>query len=272
MAEGEYRRLCSVGTCDGQHKAQGYCLRHYRQWQRGGIKQDAIDCVHCGAAFTPRTAGVMYCTKACKLAAWKAANRDRWLALNVRKVSAIHAAYCVTCGAAYVSRSARRYCSPTCKPSSAKPKFQLGVHYIPPVRTCVHCGLQWSAIRRVGRTAYCQTTACQEAKRKQRSKKAKASHSHVSRAKKHGRRYGYFNVMRVFERDRWRCQLCGVKTPKSLRGTIDPRAPEIGHIVAVADGGDHLIENIQCECRACNAGKGVRARGQTWLEGFADSR
>ena len=70
----------------------------------------------------------------------------------------------------------------------------------------------------------------------------------------------------------WACKICGVKTPKKLRGQQVPNAPEIGHIVAIADGGDHVIENCQCECRACNATKGTKAQGQMWLLGFADTK
>ena len=98
------------------------------------------------------------------------------------------------------------------------------------------------------------------------------SKSHVDRARKHGRKYGYFNVNRVFKRDRWVCQICGVKTPQKLRGTQEPNAPELDHIVAIALGGDHVIENCQCACRRCNGLKGAAARGQMWLEGFADTR
>lgn len=271
MADADYKRLCSFGTCGGKHKAQGYCLRHYRQWQRGEVKPDATNCGHCGKALEGKQNNAMYCGKRCKQEAWKAANPEHWIALNARKVSAVYAGYCVTCGGAYCGKRERMYCTPACEPRYSDTVYVLGVYYTPPVRTCQHCGLQWSAIRRLGPSSYCQSPECQEAWRIA-VRRAAAHKSHVERAKKHGRRYGYFNVMRVFTRDKWRCQLCGAKTPKSLRGTTNPRAPEVGHIVAIANGGDHLIENIQCECRACNAAKGTAARGQTWLEGFADTK
>jgi hypothetical protein len=272
VADGEYRRLtCMVGACDGTHKAQGYCLRHYRQWQRGGVKEDAASCAHCGAPMPGKIAGSMYCGKRCKRAAWVKANPERYKAMpgNQRKVSAIHTGYCITCGAAYVSRMPRKYCGEDCQPGGARLPRTLGQYYTPPVRTCVGCGLQWSAIRRVGCMRHCPSPECQELRREE-VRKARANKSHIDRAKKHGRRYGYFNVLRVFARDRWTCQVCGVKTPKRLRGTMEPNAPELGHIVAISDGGDHVIENCQCECRRCNAAKGVRAQGQLWLAGFAD--
>ena len=74
--------------------------------------------------------------------------------------------------------------------------------------------------------------------------------------------------IRVFERDKWRCHICGVKTPKGLRGTTDALAPELEHIVSLADGGAHTWGNVACSCRKCNQSKGSASFGQLGL-GFA---
>lgn len=278
MADSDYRRLgCAVEECAGVHKAHGYCLRHYRQWQRGGVRQDATRCANCAGEFHPPHVGAIYCSNRCKQAAWKKANPERHRALpsNQPKLCAVYAGYCDTCGGAFVSRRERKYCTPACEPRHDNREFRLGIDYIPPVRTCCCCGLQWSAIRRIGRSQYCQTPECQQAraaKAREMRKRSKRGKSHVQRAKRHGRRYGYFNVLRVFERDRWTCQLCGVKTPKALRGTCDQRAPEVDHIVPIAAGGDHVMENLQCACRRCNGEKQARPAGQLWLLGFADTK
>ncbi|AKR55715.1 hypothetical protein XM25_07875 [Devosia sp. H5989] len=75
------------------------------------------------------------------------------------------------------------------------------------------------------------------------------------------------NPLLVFERDRWTCKLCGRKTPKRLRGTVKPDAPELDHIVPLALGGEHSYRNTQCACRQCNSAKGATAMGQTLLFG-----
>jgi 5-methylcytosine-specific restriction endonuclease McrA len=62
----------------------------------------------------------------------------------------------------------------------------------------------------------------------------------------------------VFERDGWRCQLCFDPTPKEKRGTHEDDAPELDHVVALADGGSHSYVNTQCACRRCNIEKGRR--------------
>ena len=60
----------------------------------------------------------------------------------------------------------------------------------------------------------------------------------------------------VCERDGWSCWICGISTPKHLRGTHDDQAPEMDHIVPLAAGGTHTWGNVACCCRKCNINKG----------------
>lgn len=60
---------------------------------------------------------------------------------------------------------------------------------------------------------------------------------------------------RIFERDGWRCRICGGDTPKELRGTVERSAPELDHVVPISRGGQHTHENLQCACRGCNIRK-----------------
>jgi 5-methylcytosine-specific restriction endonuclease McrA len=71
--------------------------------------------------------------------------------------------------------------------------------------------------------------------------------------------------IQVFIRDGWKCQLCGVHTPRRYRGTCKPTAPELDHIVTLADGGEHSYRNTQCACRSCNNKKGSNSSGQMRL-------
>lgn len=71
----------------------------------------------------------------------------------------------------------------------------------------------------------------------------------------------------VFDRDGWRCQICKVKTPRSLRGTHEPRAPELDHIIPLSRGGEHSYRNTQCACRRCNRTKSDNDGGQMRLFG-----
>lgn len=90
--------------------------------------------------------------------------------------------------------------------------------------------------------------------------------SHRRRARRAQVAYEPVNRLKVFERDGWRCQICGVLTPRRLLGKLKPRSPELDHRVPMALGGGHLWANVQCACRQCNASKGGdRVRGQLAL-------
>lgn len=59
----------------------------------------------------------------------------------------------------------------------------------------------------------------------------------------------------VFDRDGWLCQICHEPTPRALRGSYEPKAPELDHIIPLAAGGEHTYRNTQCACRRCNIAK-----------------
>lgn len=77
-----------------------------------------------------------------------------------------------------------------------------------------------------------------------------------------GLKYERIDPLKVFARDKWVCRLCGIKTPKKLRGTIEDNAPELDHIIPVSKGGAHIYTNVQCACRKCNQSKSDKIIGQ----------
>lgn len=66
-----------------------------------------------------------------------------------------------------------------------------------------------------------------------------------------------FDPYDVFRRDQWKCRGCGVDTPRRLRGTYEPDAPELDHVIPLSRGGWHAPDNCQTLCRQCNADKGA---------------
>ena len=67
--------------------------------------------------------------------------------------------------------------------------------------------------------------------------------------------YENINPFKIFQRDDWTCYLCGDETPSRLRGTCDPKAPEMDHVIPLAKGGKHVHDNVACSCRECNQRK-----------------
>lgn len=74
-----------------------------------------------------------------------------------------------------------------------------------------------------------------------------------------------FDPFEIFDRDGWRCHICGCSTPRRLRGTYEDRAPELDHVIPLAAGGEHSRKNTACSCRKCNIAKADRPLGQLRL-------
>jgi 5-methylcytosine-specific restriction endonuclease McrA len=140
----------------------------------------------------------------------------------------------------------------------AKPKPILPA---PVVRSC-QCGAPLDKGKQ-----YCCHCAAQrrlEAKRRSPARRAdKAYRKAIHRGLTLGAEK--FDPLEVLARDGWRCHICGVSTPKRLRGTYDGRAPELDHIVPLARGGQHTRLNTACACRRCNGMKANKPLGQLRL-------
>lgn len=130
----------------------------------------------------------------------------------------------------------------------------------PVLRDCTVCGVTF--VRERKRQTICTSDLCQRDERKRRAlAKRKAPSSirqrRITKAKRRAAE-GSENIdpIEVFTRDEWRCYICGIDTPRHERGTSSPTAPELEHVVSLADGGPHTWSNVACACRWCNALKG----------------
>jgi len=81
----------------------------------------------------------------------------------------------------------------------------------------------------------------------------KGSQKH--RALKMGVECEVFDPKEIFERDGYRCQLCGKKTRPDYKNPNHPLYPNLDHIVPLSKGGSHTRLNTQCLCRQCNITK-----------------
>lgn len=87
---------------------------------------------------------------------------------------------------------------------------------------------------------------------------------HSRRAKRRNSSSEKFFRKEIFERDNWRCQLCGKKTRRDVGGR-HPLAPSLDHIVPISRGGSHTRINTQCAHLQCNFQKHSRILGQMRL-------
>jgi len=127
---------------------------------------------------------------------------------------------------------------------------------------CRHCNKEFIALRNGGLHRKVCDACVHESKRTGRR---------IAKARRRARLKGCdserVDPIKVFDRDKWRCALCGVKTPQALRGSYDDRAPELDHIIPLSLGGSHTYINTQCACRRCNGLKSNRPMGQALMFG-----
>ncbi len=103
---------------------------------------------------------------------------------------------------------------------------------------------------------------CSDECRRRREKAQKRTEHARRRARKRRAPSDKIDPMDVLERDGWVCQLCGRTTPKSQRGSCEPTAPEVDHIMPLSRGGSHTLSNLQVLCRRCNLRKSNKVTGR----------
>lgn len=232
------------------------------------------DCAECGAPFMTANARTVCCSPAC---GWVRGKRNSD-ATRTANATSRNTATCRHCSSTFVkTRNAPGlYCSRGCAADSQRkyqsqaeakraerqrwkertgwtprPKPAPTLPTPPETRLCVCCGEPFTADH--GARRYCSARCV---RRQARKGKDRQDRKHRDRARKHGVHYEAVNRIRLFERDRWRCQVCGVKTPKRLMGSLAPNAPEMDHRIPMVMGGPPTWANVQCACRRCNGAKG----------------
>lgn len=219
-------------------------------------------CVQCGEAYSYRRGKAdqggrvgKYCSRACFFA--RKAQRTSPHGQLIQ--GAVEIKRCVECGAEAHGRW-WKYCSDECRRLAANRKAKLywarkALNSRRPV-VCVDCGTLMDRGQCGARPKRCK--ACQRKKR--RADKNRWGHSACARAKYFGAPRDYsIRAVDVLARDGWRCRLCGIDTPETLRGTKAWNAPEVDHIVPLSAGPcgpGHVWSNLQCLCRRCNSLKG----------------
>ena len=248
-------------------------------------KRRTRTCKHCGKTFVaPNPSGkqragkstwAAYCSRACSVAAHttfkygtakeaKRAEHDRWrMRRGIASLPPVpDAIECAVCGITFKPRShLTRVCSSTCRTKDERRRAaSYGAAKKPLVeRRCEECGNQFTPEYGNKHRNFCSEFCCHKhVKRIAKSKR---------RARERGATSESVDPLKVFRRDKWVCHLCGKKTVQKLRGLPFPDAPELDHIVTLADGGAHTYANTACSHRKCNHAKGARSLGQLRLFG-----
>lgn len=244
---------CCSRSCSNllRAKREGKTIRLTKFWCAGCHKQVER------TVKTSRDSG-KYCSKACALAVKSRVSAER---AALRRI-----------GDRRRSRERERY------DTMVRPEVQalrrIALRCNDPARNiaCANCG---DKVRRLRPFFKFCSLVCKREKDKKIREEYRQSEAYkaLKRAAKSRRRAllrtataDSIDPLKVFERDQWKCHLCGCKTLKSKRGTIHDRAPELEHIISLAEGGTHTWGNVACACRKCNISKGSNSTGQLGLQ------
>lgn len=211
----------------------------------------ACICEVCGVAFARRTRGTgdsnRCCSRDCGFELQRrerrAARDDRLSALKAMRRAARQRT-CESCGADFEAQPTAKYCSTSC----ANRAHGLARAQPAATRTCVECQTQFTPSYGDKRRKYCSDGCA--VRRAHRISKG------LARAAGYGVKAETIDPIAIMERDGWCCHICGGQAPRELRGTFHADAPEMDHIVPLAQGGDHVASNVACAYRRCNIEKG----------------
>ena len=211
-------------------------------------------CFLCNQPFYPkRTDRTKFCGRACGVAwiAYKASLRKTHGSVSV----VTRRARCRACARTFTQVATGQWCSPECRAIVYRQR------YLAPLsdKDCAVCGSTFTPARTGGRFK----ATCSDQCRDRQQSIAKRSNRAVRKARTKGTPNAErVDPLKVFERDAWKCCLCGRKTDKNKRGGYHPRSPELDHILPLSLGGEQTYQNTQCACRECNRKKGARPMGQ----------
>jgi len=119
--------------------------------------------------------------------------------------------------------------------------------------TCKRCGSTFVS-RESGPHAFCS------------DKCAHRHHEHVRRMRRRGAGCAPYARHEVFERDAWRCHICGKRVRRNV-GACHSLAPTIDHLVPLADGGTDELSNVACAHFICNSLRSNTGEAQLLLMG-----
>lgn len=215
--------------------------------KRNGARAVCV-CKKCNKEFRPKRCDtVSYCSRECSFAdikAWYGKPKRKIIGSKKPHFCNVFFKACSVCSKSFVTRFSKKLtCSDEC--ANQRQLMRKRDAYEPAVlstHSCVTCGGAYSTNNPTH--LYCS------------KKCVPKRNNHRSRARHAGVFYEPVNAVRVLDRDGWKCQVCGVSTPRSRRGTVHKNAPELDHRVPMAMGGPHTYDNTQCACRSCNLKKG----------------
>lgn len=213
-------------------------------------------CDQCGQTISGRP-DRRFCGLRCK-SQWHAARKPSMAVTGPRP--------CQFCGWTFFATNAgHRFCSQQCawaqKGLQDGRRFSCGRFTVILWSDCADCGRTWPS-------TFAQASRCPS---------CSVSHRRAVKRMRNAFRRGAPSISgqvvtdsEIFERDGWRCQLCGDPVLPFIKG-LHPRQASIDHIVPVSKGGEHVAANLQLAHLGCNSAKRDRMVVPCHSEGASTS-
>lgn len=253
-------KCCSVEGCNRIHLAGGLCKAHYYAKKRADGYRDPTrlkQCKACGEDFQSRDHKHVYCSEECSSAAfsangrnWTEAKETARLAKLDRKTNwpqcKLYHLVCSVCEQPFVSRLKRSTCSKSCGQEAKRIAVRKSTGL------CLDCGADIPLPDHRGNISF-RCPSC----RHERFRNQRRAGKQKRRAWTKGAEAEKIISVEIFERDEWRCGICGhsvdatLEYPHRMSASLDHRVP-------LVRGGAHSPANVQCAHLQCNMDKGAR--------------
>lgn len=226
-------KTCTRPECTRPVRAKGLCSGHWKR-ECGGLRTyPQVPCSVCGGpALQTSTRDRVVCSTDC-----------RWF-LQWPTECRVWYATCEWCSKAFVSgTSGARWCSPEHRALANRKRWPSSRVFF---RDCVMCGHLYATRFTV---TVCSKSCATAKMRQQRSeskyrRRVREREAFVERVPRR----------EIFERDQWRCHLCGKKVRRTAVAP-HPLSPTLDHVIPLAQGGTHERANVRTAHYLCNATK-----------------
>lgn len=237
---------------------------------------DDVNCLNCNKQFKYLTKNRnIYCSKKCYSEYTQKQNKLKPPKIKEPKLfSLIYFNSCNNCGAKFTSkRKNSKYCN---SDECTKERIRIYQYILKngkTNKTCKECKKEFEFYKSKY-SSFC-SDACSNSNIKKRTKESnkkrkslglKEKDNHRKRAKKYNTKYeNGITISKLKERDGDKCLICNKKVLKNNVSGYHKLNATVGHIIAMCNGGNHTMQNVQLECMECNIKKGTKNEGQLRL-------